>query len=68
MAKESEEKEYTIMSLICELNKVVDAHGDLPVYIFDEYRRVDGKNMLNGFEVYRKESVSPFRPKRVEFF
>jgi hypothetical protein len=68
MAKESEEKEYTIMSLICELNKVVDAHGDLPVYIFDEYDRAQGKNMLNGFELFGKERVSPFRPKRVEFF
>ena len=60
---EKEEEDYTIMSLICELNKVVDAHGDMPVYIFD-YERGDAFS-LEGFELYGKTNNLP---KRVEFF
>ena len=66
MAKKEEEN-YTILSLICELNKVVDAHGDLPVYIFDEYDRRRGKSFLNGFVVIAQDPKFN-RPKRVEFF
>ena len=68
MAQESEEKEITILGLIRELNKVVDAHGDMPVYIYDEYDKSQGMNTLNGFELFGEEKRFPCRPKRVEFF
>ena len=66
MAKESEEeKEYTILSLICELNKVVDAHGDMPVYICGNEHIEEDAFGLEGFELCGKKDNLP---KRVEFF
>jgi len=65
---EKEQEKYTTLSLIRELNLVVDAHRDLPVYIFDEYDVAHGKNELVGFAIMSKEKDFPYRPKRIEFF
>ena len=65
---EKEEENYTILSLIKELNKVVDAHGDLPVYIIDDADRAAGSWVLNGFELFGLTKKFPHRPKRVVFF
>ena len=65
---EKKQEEYTILSLIRELNSVVDAHGDLPLYIFDEFDVTHGKNELVGFAIMSKEKDFPYRSKRIEFF
>ena len=62
------EENYTILSLICELNKVVDAHGDLPVYIMDDSERDEGHWVLSGFELFGKENSFPFLSKRIVLF
>jgi len=56
------------MSLICELNKVVDAHGDLPVYIINDADREEGHWVLSGFELFGKENLFPFLSKRIVLF
>ena len=68
MAEKEEEENYTILSLIYELNKVVDAHGDLPVYIMDDWERAEGHWVLSGFELFEKKNSFPFFSKRIVLF